>query len=127
MPVCAIVPQEPLCFTVYRHLQDRWILDPFHKERTKRDLGLSREPTLRELEEHFIDFEMKEFEQRYASQGITHTDYILGEIDEIRSEANHFFTGMTVCHAPTDDELASHYIESHANDTYRERFWHLVT
>lgn len=131
---CALQPpigvaNRPITFLEYRQLQDRFIGRPCHVERTKKDFCVV-EPTLRQLEEHFIFYEMERFE-RYVvpclpNQRIDYVAYLMGEMADIRSDTNRHFAWTTLGREPTEEELAQHYITSRAHENYRARFWHLV-
>jgi hypothetical protein len=118
-----------ITFLDYRQLQDQYIGHRCHIERTKRDCCIS-EPTLRDLEEHFIFYEMELFELCFLpylpKQRIDYATYLMGEVEDIRSAANRHFTGTVLGREPTEEELALHYITSQAHENYRARFWHLV-
>lgn len=123
------VANQPITFLEYRHLQDYFIGHACHVERTKKDSCVER-PTLRQLEEHFILYEMDRFELYFLpylpNQEIEYAAYLMGEIEDMKSAANRHFTWTELGRAPTDEELAMHYITSQAHENYRARFWHLV-
>lgn len=123
------VTNQPITFLKYRQLQDYFIWRACHVERTKMDCCVE-EPTLRQLEGHFICYEMDRFESyflRYLpNQTIDYAAYLMGEIEDIKSDANRHFTWLQLERQPTDEELALHYITSQAHENYRARFWHLV-
>ena len=123
------VTNHPMTFLEYRQLQNQFIGHRCHIERTKKDYCV-REPTLRQLEEHFISYEMPLFEFHYVpylqDQEIGYADYLMGEIEDIKGETNRHFTWADLGRQPTEEELAMHYITSQAHENYRARFWHLV-
>lgn len=123
------VANRPITFLEYRQLQDYFIGRTCHVERTKKDFCIE-EPTLRQLEEHFISHEMNLFESHFLhylpNQAIDYTAYLMGEIEDIKSDTNRHFTWSELGRRPTEEELAMHYITSQAHENYRARFWHLV-
>lgn len=120
---------HPLTFLEYRHLQNQFIGHTCHVERTKKALSVAT-PTLRQLEEHFIRHEMDLFEFYFlpylSGQKIDYAAYLMGEIEDIRSDANRHFAWTALGRPPTEEDLAMHYITSEAHENYRARFWHLV-
>jgi hypothetical protein len=59
-------------------------------------------------------------------QAIDYAAYLMGEIEDIKSGTNRYFTWVRLGREPTEEELAMHYITSQAHENYRARFWHLV-
>jgi hypothetical protein len=57
---------------------------------------------------------------------IDYAAYLMGEIEDIKSDTNRHFTWTQLRREPTEEELAMHYIISQAHENYRARFWHLV-
>jgi hypothetical protein len=123
------IANRMITFLEYRQLQDYFIGYTCHVERTKKDYGI-QEPTLRQLEEHFILYEMELFEAHFLhylpKQAIDYAAYLMGEIEDIKSGTNRYFTWVRLGREPTEEELAMHYITSQAHENYRARFWHLV-
>jgi hypothetical protein len=123
------VANQPITFLEYRQLQDYFIWYICHVERTKRDFRVEA-PSLRQLEEHFIFYEMDLFESYFLhylpNQQIDYAAYLMGEIEDIKSETNRHFTWTNLGRQPNEEELALHYITSQAHENYRARFWHLV-
>ncbi len=123
------VANRPTTFLKYRRLQDYFIGHPCHIERTKRDFCVE-DPTLRQLEGHFICYEMDRFEgyflQYLPNQEIDYAAYLMGEIEDMKSDTNRHFAWSKLGRQPTEEELAVHYITSQAQENYRARFWHLV-
>jgi hypothetical protein len=123
------ITKELITFLEYRQLQDQFIGHTCHIERTKKDLRVEQ-PTLRQLEEHFISYEMSFFELCFRpylpQQKIDYAAYLTGEIEDMKSDTNRHFTWAKLGCQPTEEELALNYIASQAHENYRARFWHLV-